>query len=55
MGSGIVKNLLNSGHSVIVWNRSPDKVRPTVVSVAVLPSQKGASQWLDLGRHLGVM
>ena len=26
MGSGIVKNLLNSGHSVIVWNRSPDKV-----------------------------
>jgi hypothetical protein len=27
MGSGIVKNLLNSGHSVIVWNRSPDKVR----------------------------
>jgi hypothetical protein len=28
MGSGIVKNLLNSGHSVIVWNRSPDKVGP---------------------------
>lgn len=27
MGSGIVKNLLNSGHSVIVWNRTPDKVR----------------------------
>jgi len=27
MGSGIVKNLLNSGHDVIVWNRSPDKVR----------------------------
>ncbi|KAI5733366.1 hypothetical protein M8J76_011024 [Diaphorina citri] len=26
MGSGIVKNLLNSGHSVIVWNRSPEKV-----------------------------
>jgi glutamyl-tRNA reductase len=31
MGSGIVKNLLNSGHSVIVWNRSPDKVGPTAV------------------------
>lgn len=31
MGSGIVKNLLNSGHSVIVWNRSPDKVRPITV------------------------
>lgn len=26
MGSGMVKNLINSGHSVIVWNRSPDKV-----------------------------
>nr|XP_018899890.1 PREDICTED: putative oxidoreductase GLYR1 homolog [Bemisia tabaci] len=25
MGSGMVKNLLNSGHSVIVWNRTPDK------------------------------
>ncbi|KAL0273194.1 UNVERIFIED_CONTAM: hypothetical protein PYX00_005928 [Menopon gallinae] len=26
MGSGIVKNLLNSGHSVVVWNRTTDKV-----------------------------
>nr|CAD7258630.1 unnamed protein product [Timema shepardi] len=26
MGSGIVKNLLHSGHTVIVWNRNPDKV-----------------------------
>ncbi|XP_066592547.1 cytokine-like nuclear factor N-PAC [Prorops nasuta] len=25
MGSGIVKNLINSGHSVIVWNRTQDK------------------------------
>nr|CAD7400299.1 unnamed protein product [Timema cristinae] len=25
MGSGIVKNLLHSGHTVIVWNRNPDK------------------------------
>ncbi|XP_052130777.1 cytokine-like nuclear factor N-PAC [Frankliniella occidentalis] len=25
MGSGMVKNLINSGHNVIVWNRSPDK------------------------------
>ncbi|XP_069676975.1 cytokine-like nuclear factor N-PAC isoform X2 [Periplaneta americana] len=30
MGSGIVKNLLNSGHSVIVWNRTPDKCRDFV-------------------------
>ncbi|EEB13855.1 conserved hypothetical protein [Pediculus humanus corporis] len=26
MGSGIVKNLLNSGHKVIVWNRTTDKM-----------------------------
>ena len=26
MGSGIVKNLLNSGHKVIVWNRTTEKV-----------------------------
>jgi len=30
MGSGIVKNLLNSGHNVIVWNRTTDKVRDFV-------------------------
>merc|ERR1719219_283768 len=27
MGSGIVKNLLNSGHTVTVWNRTTEKVR----------------------------
>lgn len=26
MGSGIVKNLLNSGHQVMIWNRSTEKV-----------------------------
>ncbi|KAL1110436.1 hypothetical protein AAG570_007967 [Ranatra chinensis] len=26
MGSGIVKNLLNSGHKVVVWNRTPEKI-----------------------------
>lgn len=26
IGCGIVKNLLNSGHKVIVWNRTPEKV-----------------------------
>ena len=25
MGSGIVKNLLNSGHKVTVWNRTSQK------------------------------
>jgi 3-hydroxyisobutyrate dehydrogenase len=27
MGSGIVKNLINSGHSVVVWNRTSSKCR----------------------------
>lgn len=26
MGSGIVKNLINSGHKVVVWNRTAAKV-----------------------------
>ena len=30
MGSGMVKNLLNSGHKVIVWNRTSEKV-PTYI------------------------
>jgi len=30
MGSGMVKNLLNSGHNVSVWNRTTDKVRDFV-------------------------
>jgi len=30
MGSGMVKNLLNSGHNVIVWNRTTEKVRDFV-------------------------
>ncbi|CAG0895102.1 unnamed protein product, partial [Darwinula stevensoni] len=35
MGSGIVKNLLNSGHSVSVWNRTPDKCGNFVKAGAV--------------------
>lgn len=27
MGSGIVKNLLDSGHKVVIWNRTSDKCR----------------------------
>lgn len=30
MGSGIVKNLLNSGHSVTVWNRTAEKAQDFV-------------------------
>ena len=32
MGSGIVKNLLNSGHTVTVWNRTVEKVRNIFMS-----------------------
>jgi 3-hydroxyisobutyrate dehydrogenase len=35
MGQGIVKNLLNSGHSVNVWNRTPAKCRDFVKAGAV--------------------
>ncbi|XP_026805739.1 putative oxidoreductase GLYR1 homolog [Rhopalosiphum maidis] len=41
MGSGIVKNLLNSGHKVIVWNRTPDKCQKfqdAGATVALTPS-----------------
>lgn len=27
MGQGMVKNLINSGHHITVWNRTPSKVR----------------------------
>lgn len=27
MGSGIVKNLINTGHKVVVWNRTYSKCR----------------------------
>lgn len=30
MGSGIVKNLLNSGHQVVVWNRTITKIHKFV-------------------------
>ncbi|XP_064481986.1 cytokine-like nuclear factor N-PAC isoform X2 [Ornithodoros turicata] len=30
MGQGIVKNLLNSGHQITVWNRTPSKCRDFV-------------------------
>ncbi|XP_067132685.1 cytokine-like nuclear factor N-PAC isoform X2 [Centruroides vittatus] len=35
MGRGIVKNLLNSGHHVTVWNRTPSKCRDFVKAGAV--------------------
>lgn len=39
LGSGMVENLLAKGHSVRIWNRSPDKLAPLV--------QKGATAARD--------
>ncbi|KOB76339.1 Nuclear protein NP60-like protein, partial [Operophtera brumata] len=36
MGGGIVKNLLNSGHKVLVWNRTQAKVRDTSYTGSIL-------------------
>ena len=30
MGSAIARRLIDVGHEVIVWNRSPDKAKPLV-------------------------
>lgn len=41
MGAGIAKNILNSGHKLIVWNRSPDKCQSfqdAGASIALTPS-----------------
>ncbi|XP_076321718.1 cytokine-like nuclear factor N-PAC isoform X1 [Tachypleus tridentatus] len=35
MGQGIVKNLLNSGHTVTIWNRTPRKCRDFVEAGAI--------------------
>ncbi|XP_077518729.1 nucleosome-destabilizing factor isoform X2 [Amblyomma americanum] len=35
MGQGMVKNLLNSGHHITVWNRTPSKCRDFVKAGAV--------------------
>ena len=36
MGSAIAANLLGAGHSLTVWNRSPDKAEPLVAKGARL-------------------
>lgn len=36
MGSGIVKNLINSGHSVIVWNRTQEKVMYIILFLPII-------------------
>lgn len=35
LGTGIAENLLNKGHTVTVWNRSPQKLAPLVAKGAI--------------------
>jgi 3-hydroxyisobutyrate dehydrogenase-like beta-hydroxyacid dehydrogenase len=43
MGLGIASNLVRAGHSVAVWNRSPDKARPLVEAGAELVADAKAA------------
>jgi 3-hydroxyisobutyrate dehydrogenase-like beta-hydroxyacid dehydrogenase len=43
MGAGIAANLLRAGHSVAVWNRTPDKARRLVDVGAVLAASPKAA------------
>lgn len=35
MGSGMARNLLDKGHNVVVWNRTPSRLEPLVAAGAV--------------------
>ena len=35
MGSGMARNLLEKGHDVVVWNRTPSRTEPLVTAGAV--------------------
>jgi 3-hydroxyisobutyrate dehydrogenase-like beta-hydroxyacid dehydrogenase len=49
MGAGIAANLVRAGHSVAVWNRTPDKARRLVEAGAVLAaSPKAAAAGRDV-------
>ncbi len=43
MGSGIARNLLRAGHSLRVWNRSPEKAAPLVSEGAVACASPAAA------------
>ena len=43
MGAGIAANLVRAGHSVAVWNRSPDKARRSVEAGAMLAASPKAA------------
>lgn len=49
MGSGIVKNLINSGHKVVVWNRTFNKCRKFEVAGAeVAPTPSDVIDKVDI-------
>ena len=35
MGSGMAGNLLDKGHNVVVWNRTPSRLEPLVAAGAL--------------------
>lgn len=51
MGSGIVKNLINSGHSVIVWNRTQEKVCQIVTKIILIANYINKIIDKDCTRH----
>lgn len=49
MGSGMVQNLLRSGYSVSIWNRSPEKTKECIAAGAVLrESPRAVSEKSDI-------
>lgn len=51
MGSGIVKNLINSGHSVIVWNRTQEKVCTTYFVSLIYNTQAILNEHFNLEQN----
>jgi len=49
MGAGMAESLLRAGHSLRVWNRSPDKARPLLEAGATLaPTPRDAALGVDV-------
>jgi 3-hydroxyisobutyrate dehydrogenase-like beta-hydroxyacid dehydrogenase len=42
MGQAIVRRLLEAGHGVTVWNRTPAKAEPLLVAGALRSGRSGA-------------
>jgi 3-hydroxyisobutyrate dehydrogenase-like beta-hydroxyacid dehydrogenase/catechol 2,3-dioxygenase-like lactoylglutathione lyase family enzyme len=49
MGSGVARNILEAGHDLVVWNRSPEKTAALAAAGAtVAPSLAAACQWREV-------